>query len=146
MSIKRTTVSGGVRMKSTENQMTGEARFDGCFCRLHVPHFTDHDHIRVGTQEGSKDFMKGQPDFRMHLDLPKPCLGNFNGILYGPYLHFRSIEILHAFGVIMIQQSIEKWNVCSLPFLANLTPDLIFSGLEGAGQIRLLFVHPLTLK
>jgi hypothetical protein len=72
--------------------MSGQRSLDTDLCRLGVPHFANHDHIWVGTQEGAHGRGEGPADLGMHLDLPQPRLADFDGILDGPDLEIRQID------------------------------------------------------
>jgi hypothetical protein len=59
-------------MQGGKNQVTGQGGLDADGGGLLVTHFTDHDHIRVGTQKGPHGRGKIESDLGFHLHLSKP--------------------------------------------------------------------------
>jgi hypothetical protein len=73
--------------------VAGERGFDADRHGFPVAHFTDHDHVRVGAQEGAHHGREIEPGLLVDLHLTQAFLGDFDRVLGGPDLGFRPVDV-----------------------------------------------------
>ncbi len=64
-----------VGVQGGKHQVTGERSLDAGGYGFLVAHFTDHDHVRIGTQKGTHDGGKIQPGLLVDLHLAQTLSG-----------------------------------------------------------------------
>ena len=69
----------------------------GCLYRrggsFAIPHFTDHNNIRVQSKKAAHNPGKVESDFRPHLYLAQSCLGDFHRIFGSPDFNPRFVDM-----------------------------------------------------
>ncbi len=82
-----------VGVQGAENQVTGQRRVDGDLGGFRITYFTDHDNVRVLTQDGAENVGEAQADARFHLDLVDAPQLVFDGVLHRDNLFLRRIDL-----------------------------------------------------
>jgi len=85
-------LGSAVGVQRREHEVPRERGLDADLGRLEVAHLADHDHIGIGAQEGPQRAGEIEADLGVHLDLPDPVLGDFDGVLDRPDLAFRRVD------------------------------------------------------
>ena len=80
-------------MKSTEDKMTGQRRFDGNLRGFQVADFADHDDVRVLTQKRAQTGGKFEPDLLANLHLVDAHQIVFDWIFRRRNIHIRLVEL-----------------------------------------------------
>ena len=65
----RDAADGVVRVQGAEDEVTGHGRSNGDVRRLDVANLSDHDDVRILSQDMTQSFGKGEVDLRFHVDL-----------------------------------------------------------------------------
>ena len=65
----RDAAHGVVRVQRAEDKVTGHRRANGDVRRFDIANFSDHDDVRILSQNVAQTFGKRQIDFRFHIDL-----------------------------------------------------------------------------
>src|SRR4030042_2318676 len=76
--------------------MTGEGRLDRYLCCLKIPDLTDHDDIRVLSDDMSQRVRKVQADLGFHLDLIYPFQLVFDRVFNGYDFFVRGIDLIQC--------------------------------------------------
>ena len=72
-----------VRVERAEHKVPRHRRADRDLRRFEVTNLTDHDHVRILTQNVTQTFCEGEVDLRLHVDLRNPRQAIFNRFLNG---------------------------------------------------------------
>src|SRR5207302_886495 len=76
-----------------EDEVTGQRGLDAGRSGLLVAHLTDHDHVGIGAQERAHGVREGEADLGMHLHLTEAVLRDLDGVLGGPDLPLRLVDV-----------------------------------------------------
>ena len=82
-----------VGVEGREHEVPGQRGLNPNMCRFLVPHLPDHDHIRVGPQEGTHGSRKIKTNLVVDLHLTQTDLGNLHRVFRRPYLNVWFIDV-----------------------------------------------------
>jgi ribosomal protein S28E/S33 len=83
-------------MQGRENKMTGQRGLDGVGSRIKITNLTNHNHIRVLTQNISQNCRKGDINLGLDSNLVEIFMNHFHRVFHRDNIHSRCRDVFQS--------------------------------------------------